>query len=46
MAKVQLTVQLEQEDKERLEQIADELDLSLSYVVRKAIKEYLDKVNK
>lgn len=46
MAKVQLTVQLEQEDKERLEQIAEEFDLSLSHIVRKAVKEYLEKLNK
>ena len=46
MAKVQLTVQLEQEDKEKLEQIAEELDLSLSHIVRKAVKEYLEKLNK
>jgi predicted transcriptional regulator len=41
MAKVQLTVLLEQEDREKLEQLAQEKELTLSNLMRIAIKEYL-----
>lgn len=38
-----ITIRISQEEKDTLEQIAKENDLSLSQVVRKAIKEFLNK---
>lgn len=36
-----LTIRLSEEEKQRLIEYADELDLSMSQLVRKALKEYL-----
>lgn len=46
MAKIQISFQIESEDKVKLEQIADEQDLSVSQVIRRALKEYVEKLNK
>lgn len=40
-----ITVRLEEEEKQILAQIAKENDVTVSWVVRKAIKEYLAKQN-
>lgn len=40
-----ITVRLEEEEKQTLAQIAKENDVTVSWVVRKAIKEYLAKQN-
>lgn len=45
MAKLQISFQLDSEDKVKLEQIAEEQDLSVSQVIRRALKEYIDKLN-
>lgn len=36
-----LTIRLSEEEKQKLIECADELDLSMSQLVRKALKEYL-----
>ena len=36
-----LTIRLSEEEKQKLIEYADELDLSMSQLVRKALKEYL-----
>jgi predicted transcriptional regulator len=36
-----LTIRLSEEEKQRLIEYAEELDLSMSQLVRKALKEYL-----
>ena len=46
MAKLQISFQIECEDKIKLEQIAEEQDLSVSQVIRRALKDYFEKVNK
>lgn len=38
-----LSVRISDEEKEKLEQFAKEQDLSMSQIIRKALKEYLDK---
>ena len=42
----QITVRIPDEDRNKLEQIAKEEDRKISYIVRKAIREYLDKQDK
>ena len=37
-----ITIRLPDEEKEKLIEIAEEQDLTLSWVVRKALKEYLE----
>ena len=38
-----LSVRISDEEKEKLEQFAKEQDLSMSQIIRKALKMYLDK---
>lgn len=38
----QITVRIPDEDRDKLEQIAQEKDRKISYIVRKAIQQYLD----
>ena len=38
-----ISVRVSKEEKEKLQSLADELDLSLSYIIRKAIKEIINK---
>lgn len=40
-----LSLRIDEQDKEILEKIAEEQDLSVSQLVRRAIKDYLDKLN-
>lgn len=42
----QITVRIPDEDRDKLEQIAQEEDRKISYIVRRAIQEYLDKQSK
>lgn len=41
-----ISIRLSEEEKEAIQKHADQEDLSMSQVVRKAIKEYLNKLNK
>ena len=38
-----VSVRISKEEKEKLQRLADELDLSLSYIIRKAIREIINK---
>lgn len=40
-----LSLRIDEQDKEILEKIAEEQDLSVSQLVRRAIKDYLDKLS-
>lgn len=40
-----VSVRLSDEEKEILEQVADKLDVSMSWVIRRAVKEYISKLN-
>ena len=42
----QITVRIPDEDRDKLEQIAQEEDRKISYIVRIDIQEYLDKQDK
>lgn len=46
MAKTTITFRLSDEEKIELENYADENDLSVSQVIRKAIKEFMDRQDK
>ena len=46
MAKTTITFRLSEEEKAELEQYADENDLSVSQIIRKAIKEFMDRQDK
>lgn len=46
MAKTTITFRLSDEEKVELENYADENDLSVSQVIRKAIKEFMDRQDK
>lgn len=37
-----ITVRISEEEKEKLQKIAKEIDMSVSQIVRRAIKEYLE----
>lgn len=41
-----VSVRIDEEDRVKLQQIADEFDVTISWVVRRAIKQYLAKESK